>query len=72
MTRVARLAWNALFSTGFLVGLAFVWTGLRALVVGGAGVGTGLIGLAAGFSIWVALAAISAAASRRPGTGGRL
>ena len=71
MTRARRVAVNGLFAIAFLAGLAAIWVGLEALTFGGPGARRGLLALASGFGLWLALAAITGAAARRRGDGER-
>jgi hypothetical protein len=64
LRRLARTLGVVAFGAAFLAGLVLVWTGLDALVLGGAGAGRGLPALGAGFGIWVALS-LAAGARRR-------
>lgn len=70
MTRAWRLVVNVLFGAVFLVGTVLVWVGLQAFVLQGEGVGRDRLSLAAGFGIWVGLAAVERVASA-PRIGGR-
>ncbi len=63
MRRARRVASNLLYAAAFLTGLSALWVGLEALTFGGPGAGRGLLALAAGFAVWLALAAVT---GRRP------
>ncbi len=63
MTRAVRLLRNAAFGAAFLAGLAFVWAGLGAIVLGGDGIARGFLDLAVGFGIWIVLALVGGRAS---------
>ena len=65
MTRGRRIAVSLLYSAAFLAGLAAVWVGLEALTFGGLGARRALLSLAPGFTIWIVLAAVTAAAGDR-------
>ncbi len=65
MRRGLRIAANLLYAAAFLAGLSALWIGLEALTFGGLGARRGLLALAAGFAIWLALAA--ATGRRAPG-----
>lgn len=65
MTRARRVVVNGVFAIAFLSGLAAIWMGLEALTFGGPGARRGLLTLACGFGIWLALAAATGVAARR-------
>jgi hypothetical protein len=64
LRRVVGTLYTVAFGASFLTGLVFAWTGLDALVLGGAGVGRGLPALGAGFGIWMALSLVAGARRR--------
>ncbi len=71
-TPSAQLVANSFYTIVFLLGAALIWRGLDHLVLGlGENVVQGLGGLAAGFAVWVALAAHGRAGAVPKSAGGR-
>lgn len=63
MSGLRDMGANALVAAGYVAGLAGIWAGVEALVLGGGEVVRALGLLALGFGVWVVLAAIARATS---------
>jgi hypothetical protein len=57
--RLARRLATVAFGLAFVAGLALVWIGLDALVLGGGDAGRGLPALGLGFLTWVVLSLVA-------------
>jgi hypothetical protein len=62
VSALLRHGGTALYTTGFLIGLALNWTALDALMFGGGTPGGSALALAGGFSVWGAVSAMATVA----------